>query len=63
MRKEDIKAGGTYSNGKGRVRRVLDIGPQYKLYPGVASEENLRYEIVLDGSTKNSSVGKQRNMS
>lgn len=63
MKKADIIIGGVYSNGAGRVRRIIDMGPQYKLYPGAASEENVRYEVVLDGSKRNSTAGKQANMS
>lgn len=32
MKKSEVKIGGIYSNGKGRIRKVVDIGPQYKLY-------------------------------
>ena len=34
MKKSEIKIGHIYSNGKGRLRKVIDIGPQYKLYDG-----------------------------
>lgn len=34
MRKEDIVIGGIYTDGKKGIRRVVDIGPQYKLYEG-----------------------------
>ena len=30
MKKSEIKIGHIYSNGKGRLRKVIDIGPQYK---------------------------------
>lgn len=30
MKQSDIVINGVYSNGKGRVRRVVDKGPQYK---------------------------------
>ena len=53
MRKNEIKIGGVYSNGK---------GPQYKFYEGQECIENLRYEIVNDGSKKNLTAGEQCNM-
>lgn len=62
MKKREIVIGGVYSNGKGRVRKVIDIGPQYKLYNTQESSENLRYEIIDDGTKKKQTVGKQLNM-
>ena len=62
MRKSEIKIGGVYSNGKGRIRKVIGIGPQYKFYEGQECIENLRYEIVNDGSKKNLTAGEQCNM-
>lgn len=44
MKKSEIKIGHIYSNGKGRLRKVIDIGPQYKLYDGQRCDENMRYE-------------------
>ena len=43
MKKSEIKIGHIYSNGKGRLRKVIDIGPQYKLYDGQGCDENIRY--------------------
>ena len=37
MKKSEIKIGHIYSNGKGRLRKVVDIGPQYKFYASQAS--------------------------
>lgn len=62
MKKSEIKIGCIYSNGRGRARKVVDIGPQYKLYDGQASTENLRYEIIVDGSKSNRTAGQQGNM-
>lgn len=62
MKKNEIKIGGVYSNGKGRIRKVVDFGPQYKLYDAQECTENLRYEIVNDGSKKNRTAGEQANM-
>lgn len=62
MKKSEIKIGCTYTNGRGRARRVVDFGPQYKLYDGQQSTENLRYEIVRDGSKSNRTAGQQDNM-
>lgn len=62
MRKSEIKKGHIYSNGKGWERLVVDIGPQYTLYRGQMSAENLQYEVVRDGSVKNAMAGKRFNM-
>lgn len=62
MRKSEIAIGKSYSNGKGRIRKVVDIGPQYKLYGGQKTDECLCYEIVNDGSKKNLTAGKRCNM-
>lgn len=59
MKKSDIQIGKTYSNGRGRIRKVIDFGPQYKLYGGQESEDCLLYEIVSDGSKNNRLVGKR----
>ena len=62
MKKSEIVVGKSYSNGKGRIRKVVDMGPQYKLYDARVSTENLRYEIVRDGSKANRTAGEQGNM-
>ena len=62
MKKSEIKIGHIYSNRKGRLRKVIDIGPQYKLYDGQGSDENMRYEDINDGSKKNRTAGEQHNM-
>lgn len=62
MKKSEIEIGKMYSNGRGRVRKVVDIGPKYKLYEGQESTENLRYEVVRDGTKKNRTAGEQHNM-
>lgn len=62
MKKSDIVIGQMYSNGKGRIRKVIDFGPQYKLYDAQECTEALRYEIVQDGSKKNRTAGQQSNM-
>ena len=61
MKKSEIEIGCTYSNGRGRERKVVDIGPQYKFYD-VQSIENMRYEVVKDGSARNRTAGTQHNM-
>ena len=62
MKKSEIRIGHTYSNGRGRERRVIDIGPQYKSYGEQESVENLRYEVVKDGSVRNRTMGSEHNM-
>lgn len=46
MKKSDIVLGGMYSNGKGRTRKVIGMGPLFKLYPSQESINCLRYESV-----------------
>lgn len=62
MKKCEIEIGRLYSNGKGRIRKVVDFGPQYKLYDSQECTENLRYEVVQDGTKKNRTAGEQANM-
>lgn len=62
MKKTEIRIGGIYSNGKGRIRKVIDMGPQYTLYDGQECKDNLRYEIIHDGTKKNRTAGEQHNM-
>ena len=40
MKKSEIKIGHIYSNGKGRLRKVVDIGPQYKFYASQGRNTN-----------------------
>ena len=62
MKQNEIKIGKTYSNGKGRSRKVIDMGSQYKLYDSQTSTDNLLYEIVTDGSKKNTTAGQRHPM-
>lgn len=62
MKKSEIVVGGVYSNGKGRVRKVVAEGPEYVLYEGQAETDNLRYEVINDGTKKNKSAGEQGNI-
>ena len=62
MKKSEIKIGHIYSNRKGRLRKVIDIGPQYRLDDGQGCDENMRYEVINDGSKKNRTAGEQHNM-
>jgi hypothetical protein len=62
LKKAEIVVGGFYSNGKGRIRKVVAEGPEYVLYEGQASTNNLRYEIINDGTKKNRTVGEQGNI-
>lgn len=38
---------------EGRIRKVVDMGHQCKLYDNILDSEWLQYEIVNDGSKKN----------
>lgn len=62
MKKTELLKGHIYSNGRGRMRKIIDIGPQYKSYDEQDCAENLRYEIVHDGSKANATKGHQHNM-
>lgn len=62
MKRSEIMVGKSYSNGKGRVRKVIAIGPEYKFYEAQECDDNLRYEVVSDGSKKNRTCGEQSNM-
>lgn len=44
MRTADIQVGKTYTNGKGRYRKVTDRGAQFKLYPEQSDDDCVRYE-------------------
>jgi hypothetical protein len=63
MKAVEIKKGIKYTDGKGNIREVVDIGPQYVLYSGQACQENLQYKLVAKkrgphpvGSTRNSTI-------
>ena len=60
MKKSDIMIGLCYTNGKGRVRKVLDRTQdgKYKLYDFQTETDCVLYEIVKDGSKNNFSAGK-----
>jgi len=45
VKQSEIVIGGVYSNGKCRVRTVIDIGPQYTLYNGQADAKCLMYTV------------------
>ena len=59
MRKSEIEIGKSYSNGKGRIRKVVAFGPEFKLYEGQECQENMQYEIVKDGTKANRTAGKK----
>jgi hypothetical protein len=46
MKKTDIVVGGTYSDGKKGIRRVLAEGPAYRLYDSQGDTDCLLYEHV-----------------
>ncbi|MBM4206811.1 MAG: hypothetical protein FJ190_01935 [Gammaproteobacteria bacterium] len=48
MKKSEIVVGGIYTNKKGAVRKVIGMGPEFKLYDGQEDGECLQYEL-LDG--------------
>lgn len=54
--KDQIKIGKKYSNGKGRVREVVDVG-DYPLYSGQTDHDCVKYEIINDGSKETAHTG------
>lgn len=46
MKKNELRIGEEYSDGKKCVRRIVDFGPQYKLYDGQDDAECLLYAVV-----------------
>lgn len=62
MKVKDIEIGGVYSNGKGRVRKVIDRGTQFVLYSSQCCRDTIRYEIVNDGTKNNRTAGERHNM-
>lgn len=60
MKKTEISLGGIYTDGKGNARKVIATGPQYVLYDGQATTDNLRYEVV-QRTTGPYRVGRQGN--
>lgn len=62
MKKSEIMVGKIYSNGKGRIRKVIAAGAEFKLYNSQEETDNLRYEVINDGTKKNSTAGTQGNI-
>lgn len=62
MKKHEIVVGKSYSNGKGRIRKVIAEGPQYVYYGGQGDRDCIRYETIADGRRVGSEVGKRSNM-
>jgi len=63
MKKSEIRTGKIYTNRKGGVREVLDLGPQYVLYSAQREKNNLQYKVLAKqggphklGSVCNSTV-------
>lgn len=51
MKKDLLEVGKTYTNGRGRSRKIIDRGPQYTLYPGQADCDTVLLEIVAGPGT------------
>ena len=62
MKKSEIVVNGIYSNGKGRLRKVVAEGSEYVLYGSQTETDNLRYEVLNDGTKKNKTAGEQGNI-
>lgn len=60
MEKEEIRIGLSYYNGRGEVRKVLDIGKQCcGLACSRKPNEWLEYEVEKNGTRKNKTVGER----
>lgn len=61
MKKSDIMIGLSYTNGKGRVRKVIDRTQdgKYKLYDGQIEQDCVLYEVINDGTKKNKTAGQK----
>lgn len=59
MKKSEIKIGGIYTNGKGRIRRIIDRtnDGKYRLYEGQSDTDCVFYSIVNDGTKANKLCG------
>ncbi len=44
MKRAEIAIGETYTNDKGRFRKVTAAGPEFVLYPGQEDADCLKYE-------------------
>ena len=56
MKKSEIVVGGVYSNRKGGVRKVVDIG-DHPLYSGQSDRDDVLYEFVNDWTKNNRAAG------
>lgn len=61
MRKNDIKLGHSYSDGKGNVRKVIDEGAHCKLYETVENVDGVRYRVTCKGRRSPKSIGYESN--
>lgn len=62
MKKSDIVVGGVYSNGKGRVRKVIAEGDFRRNAVCLYDPDYVRYEIIADGLKGGSEIGKKIDM-
>lgn len=62
MKVKDIEIGGVYSNGKGRVRKVIDRGFRSTFYSMGITKDIVDYEIINDGTKKNRTAGNYSDM-
>lgn len=59
MKKSEMKIGGVYTNGKGRVRQVLDrtYDGKYAFYDRQIAKDCVYYVILKDGTKENKYCG------
>lgn len=58
MKRKEIVVGGVYENPRSGRRRVLGMGPEFKVYPEQKDDDCLRYEV-----TSGPGMGLQHNQS
>jgi len=62
MEKSEIILGGTYSNGKGGIRKVIAEGDKCVLYRGVRDAVCIRYRVIRDGTKHNRTAGNEHSI-
>ena len=62
MKKSEITVGGIYTNGRGRIRKVVAEGAEYALWDFM-DKDFIRYETIHDGTRMNKTKGELHNCS
>ena len=64
MKKSDLVVGRTYSNGRGRKRKLVarDYSGKYRSWERQSDQDCVEYIVVDDGTKKNLTRGERRTM-